>query len=160
MAVELDKVIRMLISGVSEEAVRHACVENFGLDHAEAAKLVVEGRQQITLAADYHRDEELGTAIARLKDLYSRSIAASEVKTALAAQKELNRLLKLYDAPHEPSGEIETAEVRADHQAAFDHLVPLDLAGPDAPLAEHARLAVAKILELQEHACGETSQPG
>ena len=158
MAVELDKVIKMLVSGVSEEAVRHACVEKFGLDRARAAELVVEARQQITIAADYNRDEELGAAIARLRDLYSRSIAAGNVKTALAAQKELNRLLKLYDAPHEPSGDAERGEVRADHQAALDHLAPLGLADPDAPLAEHARLAVARILELQEHACGETSQ--
>jgi len=146
----LDKVIKMLISGISEEATRHTCVENLGLNHAQAAEAVVEARQRITIAADYNRDQELGTAIARLRDLYTRSISVQDVKTALAAQKELNRLLKLYDVPHEsPTEDTDLAELRSDYEAAREHLTPLELADHDAPLAEHARLAVATILDLQ-----------
>jgi hypothetical protein len=146
----LDALIRLLISGVTEPAARHACMERFSLTAAAADKALAEARRRITLAADYHRDEELGTAVTRLNDLYARSIKVQDVRTALQAQRELNRLMDLYSLPAESEPGRDLLGLAADHEAARAHLAPLRLAQPHAPLAEHARLAVARILELQE----------
>lgn len=48
------------------------------------------------MLADYARDEQLDKAVMRLDDLYAKSIAAQDTRTALQAQRELNRLLGLY----------------------------------------------------------------
>jgi len=146
----LDAVIRLLISGVTEPAILHACSEKFSLDAAAAERALAEGRRRITLAADYHRDQELGTAISRLNNLYSESIRLHDVRTALQAQRELNRLMDLYSLPAETPAGADLVQAAADLVAARAHLLPLRLAAADAPLPEHARLAVARILELQE----------
>ena len=61
-----------------------------------AGMTVNQARKRITVAADYTRDEQLGKAVIRLDDLYAKSIAAQDTRTALQAQRELNRLLSLY----------------------------------------------------------------
>ena len=52
--------------------------------------LVAEARKRITVAADYTRDEQIGRAVMRLDDLYAKSIAGQDIRTALQAQREGN----------------------------------------------------------------------
>jgi hypothetical protein len=143
----LDKVVLLLVSGLSDQAARDACVERLGHDAESASEVVAEARRRITIAADYKRDEQVGTAFFRLNDLYARSLKVQDVKTALAAQKELNKLLGLYPAAAQPDAEPggdgeavrELAAVRA-------HLAGLDLGQPNTTTEELARLAASRLI--------------
>lgn len=104
-----------------------------------------QARRKLTLAADYNRDEQLGTAVTRLNDIYARAIRAQDIKTGLVAQKELNKLLDLYRMTPEHAGDATEGEDSGPQQAELDairgHLLPLNLAEASYPLREHARIA-------------------
>ena len=91
-----DRLLLLLTNGMSIEAAVGYCVQQSWMDLDTARRTVAEARQRITVAADYARDEQLGKAVMRLDDLYAKSIAAKDTRTALQAQRELNRLLGLY----------------------------------------------------------------
>jgi hypothetical protein len=155
----VDKVVLMLVSGVSAEAAEVACVEKLKLKRADAKAAIIDARRRITIAADYNRTEEIGTAYIRLHDLYKRSLNVQDVKTALAAQKELNKLLDLYTALR--TGELEEATdgemgergiAAAELAAVREHLLPLELAPEDYPIAEHARIAADLIRKRHDPA--------
>jgi hypothetical protein len=126
---------------------------------ADAKAAIIDARRRITIAADYNRTEEIGTAYIRLHDLYKRSLNVQDVKTALAAQKELNKLLDLYTALR--AGELEEATegemgergiAAAELAAVREHLLPLELAPEDYPIAEHARIAADLIRKRHDPA--------
>jgi len=140
----LQKVILLLVSHQNRAVVAQACAEKLDIPAAIVPAVLQEARRQLTLAADFHRTEELGKAIKRLDDCYARSLAIQDVKTALAAQKEMNRLLDLYrplgSATSPDDAHAETAEELA---AVREYLEPLGLGGPEVSVAELARRAVA-----------------
>lgn len=141
-----DRVVVMLVSGLSAAAAESWCVQQ-GLSPAEAREAIAEARQRITVAASYARDEQIGRAVMRLEDLYAKSIAAKDTRTALQAQRELNRLLSLYadkgagnDREDDPDdGRGRTLELIA------SHLLPLQLTEESYPVEEHARIAADLI---------------
>jgi len=140
-----DKVLLLLVSGAGEASIAEGLAK-LGVPAEERPAILAEARRRITLAADYHRDHELGQAIVRLNDCYRRSLAVQDAKPALASQKELNKLMDLYaksDAPPPVEGESQAA---AELAAIGHHLIPLGLAPADSPLEEHARLAALRIL--------------
>ncbi len=146
----LDKVIIMLVSGIGRKDAEGACVEKLGMTDAEAADAIEQALRKITITADYDRDTEVGTAHIRINDLYRRALLVQDVKTALVAQRELNKLLDLY--------RTDTAMTEADGAAAEqddsarEHLEALGLGTPADTTTELARLAVAEILRLRQHA--------
>ena len=148
-----QKVLLLVVTGVPEDTILKVAEEKLGLDAAAARAAIAEARRQITLAADYNRDDELGTAYLRLNDLYTRAVKVQDLKTALAAQRELDKLLDLYPkaAPGDGTGpgQPDGTDTRADAEAAREHLAALNLTDAGAPLAEHARLAVSHIVELE-----------
>jgi len=138
-----DRLILFIVAGLpADRAARMA-----GIADGDVPAAVTEARRRLTLAADFHRDEQLGTAIARLNDCYSKAAADKDVKTCVAVQKELNRLMDLY----RPTVRVvdETGKADSELAAVRDNLLPLNLAPPDAPASELARLAVAEIMELR-----------
>lgn len=114
---------------------------------AQAKKAIAEAGKRIAVAANFDKVQQVGVAIRRLNDLFAISIEMGEAKTALATQRELNKLMRLYEAP--PPGEDSTApastEAEQELQTTRDHLAPLNLANQGAPVSELARLAAAKI---------------
>ena len=110
VAQAIDKVVLLMVSGLSEQAVAGACQQKLGMTPAKAKAAIRRARKLITLAADYNRDEQIGKAVVRLEDLYSRSLRVQDTKTALAAQRELNKLLDLY----RPPGRADDADADAD----------------------------------------------
>jgi len=150
----LDKAVLMLVSGVKADAAEAALVEKLGLAPPDAKAVLVEARNAITVAADYNRAEEIGTAYLRLNDLYTRAIKTQDVKAALAAQRELNKLLSLYEKPAielPTAGEVPDTPAQVDHEldAIRSHLEPLGLAPPGYPLRERARIAAERIRDTQ-----------
>jgi len=145
----LDKVILLLVSGLGQAAIEAVCREKFQLDAKATAALMAQAKKQITLAADYDRDQEIGTSYIRLKDLYSRSLKVQDFKTALAAQKEINRLQNLYPTPSEGGAAAEDGDLgqaQATIAEAMAHLEPLCLGQPGDNLPDLARLAACRIL--------------
>jgi hypothetical protein len=138
-----DRVVLLLTNGMAVEAAEDYARKNGGLDADAAKALVSDARKRITVAADFARDEQLGKAVMRLDDLYAKSIAAKDTRTALQAQRELNRLLGLYaDGAGDPlsrSDADEEAPGRLELIASY--LLPLNLTEPSYPVEEHARIA-------------------
>jgi hypothetical protein len=143
----LEKVTLLLVTVRSKAAVRRACIDRLGMTATQADRAIREAGRKITLAADYHRDRELGTAIERLNECYKNSHALHDFKTCLASQKELNRLLQLYE-PEPPTTDettnTELVEIRG-------HLLPLDLAPPSTPTVDLVRIAVDRLLPHISH---------
>jgi hypothetical protein len=88
----LDKIVLLLVSLQSVSAVRAACVEKLGLSEEQADAAIEHARAKIIDAAEVDRDKARGQAIVRLTDLYERALKVQDVKAALAAQKELNKI--------------------------------------------------------------------
>ena len=101
-----DRLVLLLTNGMSVEAAEGYCVRQGAMDLDTARRTVAEARQRITVAADYARDEQLGKAVMRLEDLYGRAIRERDARTALQAQRELNRLLNLHGAEGAEPGPV------------------------------------------------------
>jgi len=101
----IDRVLLWMVSGLSGADLETACVAKLDVDPSQVKAVVAEARKRLTLAAEYNRDELLGTALTRLNDLYSRCIRAGSdgngpnLAKALDVQRELNRLTGLYRQP-------------------------------------------------------------
>lgn len=146
---QIGRLVLLLVAGVAPDQAARAGREQFGLTPAGAREAVKEARRRLQLAAEYNRDEALGTAIQRLNTLYAAAVQEKDTRSAIAAQKEINRLLDLTrtaDADAIAGGDGEAAAILA---AVVAHLAPLDLAADDTPPDELARLAVAEILKLK-----------
>jgi len=143
-----------MVSGLAGADLQNACIAKLEVDPAQVKAVVAEARKRLTLAAEYNRDELLGTALTRLNDLYSRCIRSQNEAKALHVQREINRLTGLYDEP--PPADIdadgETAadgEMVGEMEAVGEHLFALELTTRAYPLREHARLAAQRIRELE-----------
>ena len=73
-----------------------ACIEKLQLTAEQANVAIEHAKKAILDAAEIDRDKARGEAVFRFNDLYERSLHMQDVKSALAAQKELNRLLALH----------------------------------------------------------------
>jgi hypothetical protein len=94
----LDKIVLLVVSLQSAAAVKGACLEKLGLTPDQADAALEQARAKIRDAIEADRQEQAGEATIRLNDIYERSLRTQDLKTALAAQKELNRLLGLCNA--------------------------------------------------------------
>ena len=154
-----DRVLLWMVSGLSGADLESACIAKLSVPPENVKAVVAEARKRLTLAAEYNRDEMLGTALTRLNDLYGRCIRAGtdgngpNLAKALDVQREINRLAGLYRgtgplSPDSP-GTVES-EAAAELAAIGEYLLPLELADESYPLREHARLAVCRIQELSK----------
>jgi peptidoglycan hydrolase-like protein with peptidoglycan-binding domain len=138
----IDTIILLMVSGMNEQELAAACVAKLGIPTDKVTAVIADARRKLTIAADYNRDEEIGTARTRLNNLYARAIRSADNKTALQAQRELNRLLDLYARPDSGQGTGEdSASIRRQLEAIEGHLRPLKLADDSYPVEELARLA-------------------
>ncbi len=144
-----NRIVLMLTNGMRIEAAEAYAVQA-GETPGAARKIVVEARKRITLAADFDRDEQLGKAVSRLEDLYAKSIVAKDPRTALQAQKELNRLLALYDAGGDSEADGGDDEAARQLELIAGYLLPLELTDEGYPVEEHARIAAEIIRRTRE----------
>jgi len=148
----IDKIILLLTSGIGHAATLHAASEKLGLDPANAAVALDEARRRITIAADYNRDEQLGTAILRLNDIYKRSLGVQDYKTALSVQRELSKTLGLCQPAGAITVQTELVDLAADVTAARSHFAALGFDDDSLPLYEIARRVVGLVINLQQQA--------
>lgn len=146
-ATAIHKAILAIVAGASDAAIVAALVAD-GIRPAQVDRILAEARRQITLAADYRRDEALGKAIARLEQLYKQALKEDQAGPALHALKELHKLQRLYDPP----GAGEMAEASASEkelEAVRAHLEALQLTTKPTTAAELARLAADRIIRTK-----------
>ena len=142
-----DRIVLLLINGMSSDAATSFCIQQ-GQSPDQAGQIVEDARKRITVAADYTRDEQLGKAVMRLEDLYAKSMAAQDIRTALQAQRELNRLLSLYAdtrGADTTDDDSDAGAYRKQLDLIARYLVPLKLADATYPVEEHARLAAEVV---------------
>jgi hypothetical protein len=153
----LDKVLLLMVSGLSHADLTAVCVSKLGVPPERVADIIAQTRRKLTLAADYNRDEQIGTAVTRLNDIYSRAIREQDTKVCLAAQKELNKLLDLYrmTAEHADYGSGND-EADSETAAVAAHLLPLKLVPETHPLREHARVAAEMV---RQHLAATAAPP-
>lgn len=145
-----DRAVLLLIGGMSAASAAAYCQQFGGVDLDTAHKIVARARRQITQAADYVRDEQLGKAISRLEDLFAKATSAKDHGAALRTQREIHKLLGLYPTGATAGGD--SADAREELSERLDliaqHLLPLNLADERYPLEEHARIAAEKLRAL------------
>jgi hypothetical protein len=98
----VNKVYELLISGARRyQVLQYAASAESGwnVKPRMVDNYIQEANALIASEAEYHRAREIGRAIASLDDLYRRAIKDSEYHNALAARRELNQLLSLYEPP-------------------------------------------------------------
>lgn len=150
----LERVIVWMVSGLAGADLEAACVAKLDVDPSQVKDVIAEARKRLTLAADYNRDELFGTALTRLNDLYTRCIRTGpdndgpNLAKALDVQREINRLLGLHKTTSN-AGAAAGGEESGELEAVAEHLLPLALTSAAYPLREHARLAAARIAELE-----------
>ena len=101
----LDKIVRLLCNVQDRASIVHACLDKLEIAPADVDSAIEAAKIKLTRAADYHRDHEMGKSLTRLNECYQRAVAMMDTKTAISAQKEINRLLSLYPAPAFSPGE-------------------------------------------------------
>ena len=94
----LDTVVLLICSLRDRRAVAAAVIEKLGVSPSEVHVVIAEAFEKVRQAAKWSADETLGQAVLRLTDIYERSLRVSDLKSALSAQKELNRLQNTYAA--------------------------------------------------------------
>jgi len=91
----VDTLIVLLAAGQSRQQVEEAAVAKLGMTADAARASVAEAVRRIKLAAEFNPDEELGQSLTRLRQLYKQAVAIQDTKTALAVNREMNRLMML-----------------------------------------------------------------
>lgn len=141
-----DRAVLLLINGMALAEVERFCMSR-GLTAEDAKQTMAMARKRITITAEYTKDEYLGKAVMRLEDLYAKSVQVKDIKTALQAQRELNRLLDLYGSGDAPGDEAEGGGSEDARRLALieQYLLPLGLTDERYPIEEHARIAAEKL---------------
>lgn len=147
----VGQAVLLMITMRAELDVRAACMatgeDGLGVDAPTADRLIDEARRRITLAADYHRDVELGRAIERHNQLYEMAVSQNDPNAGRAIERERCRLLDLYPRLHDQPGHHEgTNEADLELERILGYLLPLHLAPDGTPAAELVRLAVERTL--------------
>jgi len=94
----VTEIYRLLLAGASRRDLFRFASERAGWNVTErmVERYAAAATKAITTSAAYDRDYQLGMAIEQLRNIYARSYAIQDFKTALNARRELNELLGLY----------------------------------------------------------------
>ena len=148
-----DQVVLLLVAGVSRDAAAAAARSELKVPAAQVERTVAAAEEAIVRAATADRTQALGVAIRRLNDLYTTALEDADLKSALSAQRELNKLLALTEVGN--AGELEE-ETEEDSEAVRTlaaieaHLRPLGLGPENYPLVELARMVAGLIMEARD----------
>ncbi len=98
----VNKVYELLIAGARRyQILQYASSEKTGwnVTPRQVDSYIQEANALIAADSEFVRPRELGRAIAALDDLYQRCMKVQDYQRALAARRELNALLSLYEPP-------------------------------------------------------------
>ena len=147
---KLGRVVLLLTSGFTPEKALQYCMTHIDMSEEEARECVEQARRRITVAADYARDEQIGIAISRINDIFTKATSAKDIKTALQAQRELNKLMDLY-VKKEGSGDSGDDSEYARVIALIEkYILPLKLIDESYPIEEHVRVAAGIVRQARK----------
>lgn len=94
----LSQIHTLLINNLSRQDICRYVSEKttWGLTERTIERYIAGATKMIRASAAFHRDQELGLAIAQVKDIYAKGQRIQDYKTSLSARKELSELLGLY----------------------------------------------------------------
>lgn len=91
-----DEVYQLLCTGLNRAGIIAYAQENeWAADEVVIDRLIDAAIQDLAAAAGFNYDAELGKSIERLNRLFQKAFKVEDLKTALATQKEINKLLQL-----------------------------------------------------------------
>lgn len=144
-----DAVVLILARGLPDQiAIKH-CAKS-GIETKRAKQIIARARKRITLAADYKRDEQVGMAVIRLGEIYTKAAGSEDWRTALQAQREINKLMSLYDNYDEDGPTQDDGASHRRLELIASYLLPLELLTGNYPIEEHARVAAEKIRHFRD----------
>lgn len=134
-----------IIRGEDADAIEES-LKTHGAHASTARAAVKRAIERVTLAANVSLARELGLAIEQLREVYKAAIQGADASAALAARRELNKLLDLYNIKPADLGEAEAKETALGRMIAEieEHLRPLAGVPDDYPLVEVARIVADK----------------
>lgn len=108
-----DQALKMAIAGADPETIRKKLADQGSPE--QVSKALSHCLQFFRDAANFNPMEERGKAYARLNLLFLSSMKLQDYKTALAAQKEINKLINLYDGSGENPRTIAVDAILAEY---------------------------------------------
>lgn len=148
---EVAPAVIMLVEGLRDDEISDILIREYSLSKKSAGEVVERAREKITIASSSNLRDEISLAKVQLEDIYRKAIDDGQLKIALSARVERNRLLNLYDSDDLSviSGALQDERERL----IRDNLEPLILHlnlienPPDVPLEELVRIVVAHVWE-------------
>ncbi|MEN6581942.1 MAG: hypothetical protein ABFD54_05780 [Armatimonadota bacterium] len=105
MQERIDHIYEMLVDGYSTREIVRYSSENWNLSRRQTEKLIARASDLLKEESQELRTVQLGKGIRRLEKQYRKADKSDSTRAAIAAQAELNKLLKLYESPSEPEDE-------------------------------------------------------
>ncbi|MCE5322129.1 hypothetical protein LLG46_02310 [bacterium] len=105
MQERIDHIYEMLVDGYSTREIVRYSSENWNLSRRQTEKLIARANSLLEAESKQLKPIHLSKGIRRLEKQYHKADGADEIRNAIAAQAELNKLLKLYESPSEPEDE-------------------------------------------------------
>ena len=99
----VTRIYELLIAGYPRRKIlQYAAESGWGVKSRQIEAYIAQANALLEADAEVLRSQELGKAVNRLNLLYFSSLKVQDYQRALAAQRELNKLLGLY-APEQHS---------------------------------------------------------
>ncbi len=95
----LNTIYTLLVNGATRYDILQYSAKHFGLKTRQVDNYIGDANALIASEAEYHRSREIGRSIARLHEVFKSCMGVKDYRSAIAAQRELNALLSLYEPP-------------------------------------------------------------
>lgn len=101
----VNKVFELLVNGFTRyQILQYASSskppkKDWNVTTRQIDSYISEATAMIAAEAEYLRPKEIGKALTRMNDIYQKSMKVQDYQRAIAAQREINALLSLYEPP-------------------------------------------------------------
>lgn len=148
---EVSPAVIMLVEGLRDDEIVSILIKEYSLSKKAAGEVVERAREKITLASSSSVRDEISLAKLQLEDIYKKAVDDGQLKVALSARVERNKLLNLYSADDLSiiTGALQDekeASLRSQLEPLISHLSLISNPS-DVPVEELVRLLVAYVWE-------------
>lgn len=155
MSATLPIISECVLAGMRPDQIQRFMAEkhpDLHLDASQTEALIHQAHKALAKSARVVIKREVGKALARLENLYARSLTINDFKGCLAIEKERIKLLRLVDAAgaRAVAADVEVETLRRQVECISGYLRPLSLVAESYPLEEHARVAAELIRRGRE----------
>lgn len=117
--VRVNEVALMILQGLSrEKIIEYGETKNWNVTFSQVDRYIARARKKFEAQAKIKIEFEMGRALSRLDDLYARSMAIQDYKTALQIVKERATLTGLYSVANNIVGEDTSQKKHQEFMAA------------------------------------------